>query len=112
MDGVLEVQVDLIADAAYVQLSREEVAETCQLSDAILVDLDADRVVVGIEVLTIDAELPFTELATRFHVRSEVIDFLRLIRPSVGGFIKTQVTSGNDGAAQPGRVPATVGHSA
>ena len=78
------VEVDTTADAAYISMSDEPVAETVQVSDDVLVDFDNVRVVVGIELLRIDAEIPFQKLIDECHVHSGDVERLRRLRPSIG----------------------------
>jgi len=96
---MVEISLDSEIDAAYVALSDHEVARTCQVNDEVLVDLDEHDVVVGIEVLRIDAELPFAELTDRYHVHSDVVGLLRLMRPTVSGFVSWTFSQGHDGVA-------------
>ena len=79
----VKVMVDHTVDAAYIELSGEAVVRTVKLESAIMVDLDAMNVVVGIEVLNIDAELPLQRLKDEFHVHSNVVDLLQKLRPSL-----------------------------
>ena len=94
MTPKMRVHIDHEADAAYIELSQNKVVRTVEVTDAVLLDLDEFNVAVGVEVLELSAEIPFTRLHTEFHVHSEVVELLRLIRPSVAGFIS--VTSGTD----------------
>jgi uncharacterized protein YuzE len=80
----VKVEVDREVNAAYVTLSGEEVVRTVQVNPSVLVDLDRMGMVVGIEVLSIDAELPLAQLSTDFHVHSEVVGLLHKLRPSIG----------------------------
>lgn len=79
----IKVTVDSTVDAAYIQLSDEAVVRTVKLESAIAVDLDAMNVVVGIEVLNIDTDLPFQRLKDEFHVHSSVVDLLQKLRPTL-----------------------------
>jgi uncharacterized protein YuzE len=79
----VKVTVDNTVDAAYIELSDNAVTRTVKLESAIAVDLDAMNVVVGIEVLNIDAELPLQRLKDEFHVHSNVVDLLEQLRPSL-----------------------------
>ncbi|MEI6620280.1 MAG: DUF2283 domain-containing protein [Actinomycetes bacterium] len=88
------IEVDTVLRCAYIRLSNEDVVRTIEVNDCVQVDLDRFGVAVGIEVLDDHAPLPFEQL-TKFHVRSEAIELLRLIRPDVGTFIT--FTSGHDG---------------
>lgn len=91
------VTIDGAADAAYVRLSDHPVDHTDEVTDEVLVDVDELGVTVGIEVLRLDAEIPFTELTDRYHLHSRVIAVMRAIRPSVGGFVG-HIATGSDGA--------------
>jgi len=86
------LEIDGVADAAYIRLSDQPVSTTEQITDLVLVDLDAMRFVVGIEVLTLSADLPFEELTVNYHVHTKVIDLLRKIRPSVAAFVVSSAT--------------------
>ncbi len=80
----IRVEVDLGVGASYIYLSDSEVAKTREFSDSIMVDLDRNGVVVGIEILGLNTSVPFDELARRFHIHSSVIAGLNQLRPSVG----------------------------
>jgi len=47
----VEIEIDEEADAAYVRLGAGSVARTEEIADGILIDLDADGELVGVEVL-------------------------------------------------------------
>ncbi|KDA04902.1 hypothetical protein DC31_02175 [Microbacterium sp. CH12i] len=78
------VEVDTTADAAYISMSDEAVAETVQVTDDVLVDFDEFRIVAGIELLRIDADIPFQKLIDDCHVHSDDVETLRKLRPSIG----------------------------
>ena len=80
----VKVTVDHTVNAAYIELSNEPIVRTVELSSSILVDMDALNMVVGIEVLDIDVELPLQRLQDEFHVHSNIVDLLYKLRPSVG----------------------------
>lgn len=80
----IKIDVDPTVNAAYITLSDEEVVRTVELNDGIMVDLDNMGVVVGIEVLSIDTELPLQRLKDEFHVHSSVVHMLYMLRPSIG----------------------------
>jgi uncharacterized protein YuzE len=86
MEGLMsiKVEVDQSVGAAYIELSSNAVDRTEKLGGGILVDLDAMNVVVGIEVLSLDAELPLARLRDEFHVHSSVVDLLERLRPTIG----------------------------
>ena len=67
------ITVDPAVGAHYISLSDRPVASTEEVSDNILVDLDEFGVVIGIEVLDPDAELPLTDLCWRLVDRKSVV---------------------------------------
>lgn len=83
----IKIEVDSTVDAAYIRLSSNHVVTTEAVTDDVMVDLDAMRVVVGIEVLSLNADIPFSTLVTKYHVHSDVIELLRRVRPTVAGFV-------------------------
>ena len=101
------VSVDIEANAAYIAMSHETVVSTRKITEDVLVDLDIMNVVVGVEVLRIDAVIPFQRLVDEFHVHSTDIEMLRLLRPSVGAAVSLR--QGADGVAAPARKPVLVG---
>jgi uncharacterized protein YuzE len=82
--------VDFAADAAYLALSDNEVVETREVSPGVLVDLDDLRMVVGVEVLALDAFIPRERLISDYHMRSEDVSILDQVRPSVTTFVQRQ----------------------
>lgn len=99
-DNQIRVEIDSVVSAAYITLSTNPVAETREVTDSVLVDLDDHGVAVGIEVLDLTAEMPYEQLCTYYHVHSDVVEVLRTIRPSVNGWF-VSLTSGPDGTSTP-----------
>ncbi|MCM0618755.1 DUF2283 domain-containing protein [Nocardioides bruguierae] len=91
------ITLDPGIDAGYIRLSADEVADTIEFNEQILVDVDEFGVAVGIELLEQSAALPFAELVSQFHVHSDVVDLLRLIRPDLESFLT--VSQGTDGVS-------------
>lgn len=83
------VEVDSTANAAYISMSDEDVVETKQITDDVLVDFDQFRIVAGIELLRIDAEIPFQKLIDDCHVHSDDVEILRRLRPSIGHHLRS-----------------------
>lgn len=79
--------VDLTADVAYLRLGDGDVARACEVSPGVYVDLNELDVVIGVEVLALDALIPYSELATKFHVRPDHLRVLEQIHPSVTSFV-------------------------
>jgi len=94
----VKVMVDHSVDAAYIELSSNEIVRTVKLESGVMVDLDDMNVVVGIEIFGIDAELPLQRLHDEFHVRSDVLNILYTLRPSIG-FQLAQFKQGPEGVS-------------
>lgn len=90
------IEVDTVLHAAYIRLSDQPVARTVEHNEEIMIDLDRFEVAVGIEVLDEGAALPFTDLVDKYHVHTDVVELLRLIRPDVSSYL--ELTQGNDGS--------------
>lgn len=59
---MITLSIDATVDAGYIELTDEPVAETIELTPSVQVDVDASGTVVGIELLTLTAELPLLAL--------------------------------------------------
>lgn len=92
-DDQILVEVDAVADAAYIRLSSSPVVRTTAHNDEINIDLDQFSVVVGIEVLHLAAEIPFLALVTDYHVDSRKVELLRLLQPSIATLATTSKAS-------------------
>ena len=90
------IEVDQAVGSAYIALGDAPVARTIEREDGILVDLDEFGVATGIELPDQHMPVPFADLVDRYHVRSDVVDLLRMIRPDVASFVT--VTSAVEGA--------------
>jgi uncharacterized protein YuzE len=90
MTPVLTVDTD--ARAAYLLVSEGDVVRTVEVTDAVLLDLDSYDMVVGVEVLELDAEIP-SNLEHDYHVPSGSIEFLNRIKPNVTTFMASASTS-------------------
>lgn len=107
MSSQVRIELDPEADAAYISLSDAEVVRTRQLTEEVMVDLDEFDVAVGIEVLGLRASIPFDLLRDEVHIRSEVIDVIRLIRPNIDSFVLSAMSrSAGSVSATPHRAPA------
>jgi uncharacterized protein YuzE len=74
MQPVLDVDTE--ADAGYVTLREGSVARTDQFSDSVLVDVDNAGIPVGIEILTLAADVDVDGIVTRYNI-PEIRDGLR-----------------------------------
>ena len=93
-NDTVSFRVDNDAEAAYIRLSTELVDRTVQATEDVLVDLDRHGVAVGIEVLDLDAVIPYESLTRDFHIRSEVVDKVKTIRPSINSYLLTYAPDG------------------
>lgn len=92
----IAIEVDQAVGSAYISLSLEPVVRTTEHSDGILIDLDRFDVAVGIELLDQHTPIPFGALIDRYHVRSDVVELLRRVRPDVASFV--MLTSAVEGS--------------
>lgn len=93
----ISIDVDQAVGCAYIRLSDHPVAKTVEHADGVLVDLDEFGVAVGLELLDQHAPIPFAALTGQYHVHSDVIELLRMVRPDVASFVT--VTSGVGGSS-------------
>jgi uncharacterized protein YuzE len=91
----LTITVDRESDTGYIRLNDAKVRETVELTELVVLDLDEFKMAVGVEVLALSAQIPFTRLHRDYHVPSTTVDFLRLIQPTLGKFL-ADVTTGAD----------------
>jgi uncharacterized protein YuzE len=62
----ITVEIDTNVGAAYIELSDEPIVETVEVTPSVQVDVDATGTVVGVELLSLDADLP-VELLERAY---------------------------------------------
>lgn len=82
-----KLEIDLDAEAAYLRLADSPVASTKDVTDAVMVDLDQFNMVVGIEVLDLDTEIPFADLTDQYHVHSDQMAALRQLGRAPRSFV-------------------------
>jgi uncharacterized protein YuzE len=80
-----EITIDVDARAAYIRLRRAAVASTKPWNEAesVIVDLDADGQLIGIEVLGLNTEIPIHDLARTFGFSESVMVMLKEIQESL-----------------------------
>ena len=83
----IELTIDEAANSAYIRLLSSPVKTSKAVNDDVVIDLNEMNLVVGIEILDLEAEIPFTQLTTEFHVHSQTVELLRRLRPSISGFM-------------------------
>lgn len=83
----VKLAVDHSNGLAYITLSTNAIARSVEHDENIIVDLDDLEVAVGIELLDLDAKIPFDALTTSYHVASSVVDILRIIQPTINQFV-------------------------
>lgn len=93
------LSVDFEADAAYLLVSDNPVAETIEIEPGILIDLDDLRCAVGVEVLSLALTIPVEEITHKYHVRQQDLAALQQMRPAITSFVARQAT----GSIAPGR---------
>jgi uncharacterized protein YuzE len=75
---MITMSLDTALNVAYIELTDEPVAETVALNPNVNVDLDAAGTVVGVELLSLAADLPVADLLTRFTL-PPMVGFDRLL---------------------------------
>lgn len=101
-----KLTVDFDANAAYLKLRDGDVAKTCTVSPGVLVDQDEMDLVIGVEVLVLDAQIPYADLTRKHHIHSDDLKVLELIRPNVTSFMSRQsVVESRDPASDRFGVP-------
>nr|WP_282921241.1 DUF2283 domain-containing protein [Mobiluncus sp. Marseille-Q7826] len=95
MENEVSLDVDLSINAAYLRLSNSVVARTEKLSESMLIDLDSLGVVVGLELLDFNESIPVDKLIREFHVRSEFVENLARIQPTLNSYL-ARYTVGTD----------------
>lgn len=82
----MQITIDSVADAAYVQLSDGLVASTVEIDVGTFVDVDSRGRVVGIEIIAPARSWPLETIAERFELDSDSYEMLRSIyRPKDHG---------------------------
>ncbi len=90
------ITVDPAVDACYISLSSNPVEQTEEFSEDVLVDLDEYGVAVGIEVLSMTATFPLTDLCSKLHIHSRDESFLATLLPTLGHSLRFTVSSAPD----------------
>ena len=90
------ITIDPAVGARYISLSDRPVASTEEFSDNILVDLDEFGVVIGIEVLDLDAELPLTDLCRQLHIHKDDEPHLARLLPTLRYSLRFTLVSSPD----------------
>jgi uncharacterized protein YuzE len=67
----MRLDYDLDADALYIAVHEGTVARTVEIDDETLVDLDADGLLVGIEVVSFRRAWPLNAILDRYDVPAE-----------------------------------------
>ena len=78
------IETDAEADAAYFRISDGLVKSTLPVGPEIMVDIDSKDEVVGIELLSLKAHIPYTTLKERFGVAASVVSELRTLSATIG----------------------------
>ena len=94
----IRLTVDQTDSLAYITLSDKAVDTTIDHDGRVIVDLDEVGVAVGVELLDLDAVIPFDALTANYHVDSKVVDLLRRIQPTINSFMIQSKSRKKDGS--------------
>jgi uncharacterized protein YuzE len=78
-----DISIDLELNSAYIQISTGGVARTVSITNQINLDLQEDSSVLGIELLALDADIPFNLLAENYNVEPTVLNMIRNLTPNL-----------------------------
>lgn len=76
----ISISIDTLADAAYIHLSDNKAVKTKEITDDVIVDLDRFNKVVGIELLAVDADLPYSSLENDFGIEKIIIEQIKILQ--------------------------------
>lgn len=82
----VRLEIDMTQGVAYMRLSSQPVARTIELSDTMMLDMDAMGAAVGLELLDFDEKVP-TDLLQKHHVHSEVAEELAKLQPTLNQYL-------------------------
>lgn len=88
------LEIDLTANAAYLQLTDEEVARTVEVTPEIQVDLDRLGVATGVEILDLNQPVPVETISKQCHIRSDQLSALAWLRGTVNDKIVLSAAQG------------------
>lgn len=94
----ISVEVDTSVNAAYIRFSDNEVAETSEISDAVVVDVDAAGGVVGIEVLDLSAPLELPLIRDRYKMSDSEASLLLRLEPTLAN-VRARASAPDHGSA-------------
>lgn len=97
-----QLSINRDTDVAYIRMTPNEVVETFEATDDVLVDVDEHDVVVGIEMLRLDARIPFTDLTKKFHVHSDDLALLEGLLPSIQ--VRMEIAADGVNMVEPARM--------
>ena len=89
---MITLSVDVNLGAAYIELTDEPIVETVEVTPSVQVDIDKSGTVVGVELLSLTADLPIEVMDRMFNFRAGA-EMLSSIWPSIRAGV-TYATSG------------------
>ncbi len=68
----MNIEYDKSADAAYIRLNKGKVKHTIKLKDCLIVDVDKNDKILGIEILDFSEQIPKKEFANAIREKVSV----------------------------------------
>lgn len=68
----MKIQYDKIADAIYLYLKKGKVSKTIKMEDRLIVDIDKNGKIIGLEILGISSQVPKKEIS-KFGMKMPVL---------------------------------------
>jgi uncharacterized protein YuzE len=77
MDMKPEIEFDTELDTCYITLSKNDVYSTKQIKTNLIIDLDVEGFIVGIECLSVGLQLPYDKFKSEYGMTEYQEDFLK-----------------------------------
>jgi len=69
----MNINYDKLADVAYIRLNKGKVKKTIKLRDRLIVDVDKNDKILGIEILDFSSQIPKREFANVVNEKVSVL---------------------------------------
>ena len=86
----MNIEFDMLANAAYIELSDREVSRTAEFSQTVMIDLDEFDMVVGIELLNPQESVDLAALQSVYHFQTDQVAGIGVALAQVRGINLTQ----------------------
>lgn len=60
----MKIQYDKLADAMYIYLKKAKISKTVKMKDRLVVDVDKDGKIIGLEILGVSSQVPKKQIGS------------------------------------------------